>query len=202
MAPRFIARQLAFPKGVLGRAIGHLMNLHNSRLNAFAIGHVAIRPPQKILEIGFGGGLAISRLIDMPLRFSGIDRSEEMVLQASSRFRKAIDGGKADFRVGNVEHLPFEAASFSNVFSMNTVYFWKSLEAGFGEIHRVLVPGGQAIIGFLPKEYMARMNMPADIFTLRTMDDVVSATRNAGFSETNVERPGSDAQWRLVLARK
>jgi ubiquinone/menaquinone biosynthesis C-methylase UbiE len=35
---------------------------------------------------------------------------------------------------------------------VNTVYFWKTLDAGFAEVHRVLKPGGRAVVGFSKKK--------------------------------------------------
>lgn len=201
MAPRFIARQLSFPKGPLGRVMGLLMNLHNARINEFAIQKMTVRPPKKILEIGFGGGLALAQLIGQSGHLSGVDRSDEMVRQANLKFRKAVENGRADFRVGNVEALPFAAETFSNVLTVNTVYFWKSLEVCCNEIRRVLAPGGQAVIGFMPKEHMEKKRMPADIFSLRTTDDVTTALRNSGFSETRIERPEGTPEWAVVLAK-
>jgi ubiquinone/menaquinone biosynthesis C-methylase UbiE len=162
---------------------------------------MTLRPPEKILEIGFGGGLALAQLIGLSQHLSGVDRSEDMVRQANSKFRKAVENGRADFRVGNVEALPFAGATFGNVLTVNTVYFWKSLEACCSEIRRVLAPGGQAVIGFMPKEHMAKKKMPADIFSLRTIDDVTAALRNAGFSETRIERPEATPEWAVVLAK-
>jgi len=201
MAPRFIARQLAFPKGIAGTVMGLLMNIHNARINEFAIAKLSVRSPEKILEIGFGGGLALARLIALSQHLSGVDRSADMVRQANSKFRKAVDDGRADFRVANAEALPFDSATFGNVLTINTIYFWKSLEACCIEIRRVLAPGGQAIIGFMPKEHMAKKKMPADIFSLRTIDDVTTALRNAGFAETRIERPEASPEWALVLAK-
>jgi arsenite methyltransferase len=99
-----------------------------------------------------------------------------------------------------VEKLPFEPATFSNVLTVNTVYFWTSLEAGFDEIRRVLTPGGRAVIGFMPKEHMIRKNMPTDIFTLRTENDITSAIKKSQFSEVRVERPDAASPWAVVVA--
>ncbi|MEZ2331126.1 class I SAM-dependent methyltransferase [Mesorhizobium sp. RCC_202] len=202
MAPRFIARQLSHPKGLLGRMMGLLMNRHNAQMNAFAVRQLNVQPGDRILEIGFGGGLTLPRLLEMPLCVTGIDRSQQMVRQASAKFRRSIQNGRADFRVGTVEALPFQAANFSNVITVNTVYFWTSLGAGCSEIHRVLAPGGRAIIGFLPKEYMAPMNMPVDIFTLRAVDEVRTALHHAGFSGTSVERPSLSTKWNVIVATR
>ena len=112
-----------------------------------------------------------------------------MVRRAKARFSEAVSAGRAIFREGNVEELPFEVSSFGKVCTVNTVYFWSSLDAGFAEIHRVLSPGGRVVVGFLPKERMDRMGMPTDIFTSRAPADVVAALTKAGFSDVRIERP-------------
>src|SRR5262249_47728192 len=90
-------------------------------------------------------------------------------------------------------------ASFDKVFTVNTIYFWKSLEAGFAEIHRVLKPGGRAVIGFVVKERMDQMKLPADIFTSRTPQEVLAAMESAGFREIRVERPRPTTPWCAVV---
>jgi arsenite methyltransferase len=101
-----------------------------------------------------------------------------------------------------VEELPFEASSFERVCTVNTIYFWSSLDAGFAEIRRVLSPGGRVVVGFVPKERMDLMRMPADIFTSRAPEDVVAALRKAGFSDVRVERPEPTTPWNVIVATR
>jgi arsenite methyltransferase len=180
--------------------MGRLMNRHNAKLNAFAVRQLELTSTDRVLEIGFGGGVTLPPLIAVAAFVGGVDRSPSMVRQAKARFSGAVSAGRADFREGNVEKLPFEAASFGKVCSVNTVYFWSSLDAGFAEIHRVLSPGGLVVVGFLPKERMDRMGMPTDIFTSRTPDEVITAMAKAGFSDVHVERPEPTTPWNVVVA--
>ena len=96
----------------------------------------------------------------------------------------------------------FEASSFGKVCTVNTVYFWSSLDAGFAEIHRVLSPGGRVVVGFLPKERMDRMGMPKDIFTSRAPEDVIAALTKAGFSDVRIERPEPTTPWNVLVATR
>jgi hypothetical protein len=104
--------------------------------------------------------------------------------------------------MGAVESLPFTDGRFNKAITVNTVYFWKSLTAGFSELHRVLGPSGLVVIGFLPKEFMDRMNMPKDIFTSRTPEELVAEMSSAGFKNVRIEKPGSATKWSLALAAK
>jgi arsenite methyltransferase len=202
MPPRFIARQLSHPTGFFGRIMGRLMNMHNAKLNSYAVRQLELRPSDRILEIGFGGGVSLPSLIAGAAFVAGVDRSSDMVRRAKSMFSEAVSAGRADFREGNVEELPFETSSFSKVCTVNTIYFWSSLDAGFAEIRRVLVPGGRVAVGFVPKERMDRMGMPADIFTLRAPDDVVAALSKAGFSDVRIEKPKPTTPWNVLVATR
>jgi arsenite methyltransferase len=86
--------------------------------------------------------------------------------------------------------------------TVNTVYFWRSLDAGCSEIHRVLAPGGRAVVGFHTDEHMDRVAKPEDIFTTRAPDDVVSALERAGFGTVQVTQPEPATSWIAVVARR
>ena len=189
MAPRFIARQLSRPSGFMGAVIRLMMNRHNARMNAFAVRQLKLEPSDRVLEIGFGGCVTLPSLMGAAAFIAGVDRSDDVISWAKRRFSRQIRTGLADFRRGDVESLPFNTAAFDKVCTVNTVYFWSSLEAGFAEIHRVLKPRGRVAVGFLPKERMDLMGMPEDIFTARAPLEVVGALTKAGFRDTLIARP-------------
>lgn len=176
------------------------MNRHNARMNAFAVQMLDLAPSDRVLEIGFGGGVTLTSLIGVASFVGGVDRSPDVVAWAKKRFAPAVQAGIADFREGSVDAIPFDAGSFSKVCTVNTVYFWPSLNSGFAEIRRVLSPGGRAVVGFLPKDRMDGGNFPADIFTSRTPEEVVSALTSAGFQQVRVERPALSTPWNVIVA--
>ena len=202
MPPRFVARQLARPTGIFGRVMGKLMNRHNAKMNAFALQQLELRSSDRVLEIGFGGGVTLPHLVNGAAFVGGIDRSRDAVEWAKASFSAAVTDGSADFREGSVEAIPFEAASFGKVCTVNTVYFWLSLDAGFAEIHRVLSPGGRVAVGFLPKEWMDRMGFPTDIFTARSPEDVMIALTNTGFKQAHIKRPEPTTRWNVIVATR
>ena len=202
MPPRFVAQQLSHPSGFLGFVIRQLMNRTNARLNAFALEKLDVSPRDLVLEVGFGGGLLLPQLIARASLVCGLDRSEQAVAAANARFAGAVREGRAEFHTGAVESLPFAEGRFDKAVTINTVYFWKSLAAGFAELHRVLSPGGLAVTGFLPKEFMDRMNMPTDIFTSRTPEELVAALSSAGFKSVRIEKPDAVTKWSVALAVK
>lgn len=200
--PRFIARQFARPSGILGRIVARLMNRGNAGMNAFAVRMLDVGATDRVLEIGFGGGVTLPSLIASAAFVAGVDRSRDMVKRARKEFAEAISSKRADFYESNVERLPFTPASFGRICTVNTVYFWASLDAAFAEIHRVLAPNGRLVVGFLPKERMDLMDLPTDIFTARTVEEVVAALARTGFQDVRVERPQPTTPWAVVVAMR
>lgn len=186
----------------MGAVIRFLMNRHNARMNAFAVRQLELEPTDHVLEIGFGGGVMLPSLLKATAFVAGLDRSNDVVGWAKRRFSAQITSGHADFRQGNVELLPFDTAAFEKVCTVNTVYFWTSLEVGFAEIYRVLKPRGRVAVGFLPKERMDRMGMPEDIFTTRAPFEVVGAITKAGFRDVSITRPEPHTPWNVVVATR
>jgi ubiquinone/menaquinone biosynthesis C-methylase UbiE len=131
-----------------------------------------------------------------------VDPSRQAVGVARTRFAQPVRDGRAEFHEGAVESLPFADGRFNKAISVNTVYFWKSLAAGFAELHRVLSPGGRVVIGFVPKEVMDKMNMPKDIFTSRAPDEVTAAMVNSGFSDVRVEKLDAARSPHFAVATK
>jgi len=200
--PRFIARQLSRPTGLIGRMMGRLMNRHNAKMNAFALEKLELEATDRVLEIGFGGGVQLPFLIAGAAFVGGVDLSRDAVRWANARYAAAVKRGRAAFREGSVDAIPFETASFEKVCTVNTVYFWPSLDAGFTEIHRVLIPGGRVVVGFLPKEWMDGMGYPPDIFTTRAPDQVVDALTRSGLKSVRIERPEPTTKWNVIVATR
>jgi SAM-dependent methyltransferase len=178
------------------------MNRHNAKMNGFALRLLGVGPSDRVLEVGFGGGLNIPFLLRNAAFLAGVDRSDTVVRSAQRRFAAAIGEGRAIFREGSIEELPFNAGEFTKVCTANTVYFWNSLHTGCAELHRVLAPGGHAVIAFLPKEWMDRGGFPPDIFTSRTSEEVVAALVEAEFTGVRVDRLSVRTRWNAIIAQR
>jgi SAM-dependent methyltransferase len=188
MVSKFVARQLSWPRGIAGWLTRTLMNRGNAGLNSFALEALASAPSDRVLEIGFGGGVLLERLIAQSGFVCGVDRSSDAVAAARRHHAAAVQAGRADFKLGTVESLPFPDAAFDKALSVHTVYFWNGLLVGSRELARILRPGGRVVLGFLPKEHMDRLDMPPEVFTPRTPDDILGALSDAGFASPELRR--------------
>ena len=62
--PDFVARQGRCPSGVLGAVIGRFMAHETVRENAIAIELLQLEPADRVLELGFGHGRTIRRIVE------------------------------------------------------------------------------------------------------------------------------------------
>jgi ubiquinone/menaquinone biosynthesis C-methylase UbiE len=171
-------------------------------MNGFALKLLNVGPSDRVLEIGFGGASNMPFLVRHAAFVAGVDPSATAVHSAKARFAEATAQGRALFCEGRIEVLPFHAEEFTKVCTVNTVYFWISLDIGCAEMHRILAPGGHAVVGFLPKEWMDRGRFPSDIFTSRTSEEVAAALTRAGFTGVRVERPSEMIRWNVIIAQR
>jgi SAM-dependent methyltransferase len=129
----FAERALGWDERTTAGSVVHLAPL------AAAATHVSPEP-ERVLDIGTGTGEAALFLAREFPRASvrGIDVAEEMIRLAQRKV--GLDPtGRVAFRVADAADLPYEDASFDLVAQLNMPPF-------FGEIARVLRPGGTVIV--------------------------------------------------------
>ena len=100
------------------------------------------------LDIGCGGGdLGIAVAGQSAFGLVLVDREPVMVRAARQRAEAAGLAGRATVTVGDVHALPLGEGRVDLVVSRGSLMFWEDLPRAFGELYRVLAPGGLAICG-------------------------------------------------------
>jgi len=124
------------------------MNRHHSKLTDWGLSHVSVKPNDKILDVGCGGGRTINKLSALASagKVYGIDYSEDSVAAARKANARLIDIGLVEIQPGSVSQLPFENDTFDAVTAIETHLFWPNLPQDFREIFRVLKQGGALLI--------------------------------------------------------
>ena len=135
------------PVGKLGNLQLKSMNKEHTPVSLWGLKHLDISPDDVILDIGCGGGMNINRMASEAKKVYGVDYSIESVNLSREVNEGLIKRGKVEIYEGNVMDLPFEDNSFDIVTAFETVYFWQDIEKSFGEVKRVLKPGGMFLIG-------------------------------------------------------
>jgi len=155
LARMAVVSQFMRPRGFWGWLAGWEMALRpsNRKRNCWAVGLLEVGPSDRILEIGFGPGLAIRELSRRATRgyVCGIDHSAEMVRQARKRNARAVRAGLVDLRLGSAEGLPRFDQPFDKVLAVNSLGMWHDPDARLKELRRVMAPGGRIAIVSQPR---------------------------------------------------
>ena len=91
-------------------------------------------------DVGCGSGLAAEIAANIGARVSGLDASESLLSIARLRVPQG------DFRLGEMEELPFPARTFDLVTGFNAFQYAANPAAALAEAKRVVKPGGQVVV--------------------------------------------------------
>jgi ubiquinone/menaquinone biosynthesis C-methylase UbiE len=156
-------------------------------MNVLALRLLDVRPTDRILEVGFGGGALLAAILAVrPAKVIGIDVSEEMVARGRRRFRREIAEDRAQLSAGSVDSLPLGDASVDKACSLNSLYFWPDAAAAMRELARVVRPGGALILGFEAPETLRAWPGHIHGFVVYEPADLVRLAVQAGFGNAEV----------------
>jgi SAM-dependent methyltransferase len=99
---------------------------------------------KRLLEVGCGLGIDLIRFARHGALVTGIDLAEESIRLAREHF--ALNGLDAELRTMNGEALLFRDAGFDVVYAHGVLQYTSDAQRMVAEIHRVLKPGGEAIL--------------------------------------------------------
>ena len=195
--------QFSRPASVMGLLVLRSMNIAHARLHRWGLEAAEIRPRDKVLDVGCGGGKAIARILTRTRReVAGVDHSPEAVETTRRLNRSAIASGRLRVLEGSVDHLPFRNGFFNVVTAFETTYFWLELQAGLTEIHRVLNRCGRLVIA---NEFADRASAGAwaGRLNMRVPDSeaLAGAAYEAGFLMVDVSVHPHNGWLRLVAAK-
>jgi demethylmenaquinone methyltransferase/2-methoxy-6-polyprenyl-1,4-benzoquinol methylase len=113
-----------------------------------AINELKKDQPKLILDVATGtGDFAFEALsILKPEKIIGVDISQGMLDIAQQKIAKRGLGDRFEVKLGDSEKLPFDANTFDAVTVAYGVRNFENLELGLDDIHRVLKPGGKAVV--------------------------------------------------------
>jgi ubiquinone/menaquinone biosynthesis C-methylase UbiE len=156
----------------------------NRKRNTWAVSLLEVRPDDRILEIGFGPGLAVLKISRIGTQgyVCGIDHSEVMLRQATRRNADGIRRGVVDLRLASVDALPAFDVPFDKVLAANAMLFWSKPDARLERLRHLLRPGG-----LIAEAHQPRGRGASDETSATKGREMAAALARAGFSEVRVE---------------
>jgi ubiquinone/menaquinone biosynthesis C-methylase UbiE len=147
--------QFGNPRGLSGRIVTFIMNRLNKAMYKAILN--TVKNDTCVLDIGFGNGYLLKKLLKRSnSRFFGIDISSDMVKNASKKNKQSIKNGRLELLCGSVEQIEFKE-KFGQIYTINTVYFWKDLQKGLQEIFDKLEVGGEFLNVCYTKKFLNKL---------------------------------------------
>lgn len=108
-------------------------------------------PPRcgRVLDVGCGPGVMVKPILERGGTFEGVDLSPQMVEEARGRY---VGWPGVSFRQGDLETLDLPAQAYDQILCMAVIEYLKDPERAFGQLARLLRPGGEAIVT-IPKRW-------------------------------------------------
>jgi SAM-dependent methyltransferase len=194
-----VVRRFGRPRGVGGRLVGWVMAHRgsNRRRSGWVVSLLDVRPADRVLEVGFGPGLAITELARLATRghVHGSDHSEVMVRRASRHNADAIRAGRVELVRAPAERLPAFGEPFDAVLAVNTVGFWRDPAERLRDLRCLLRPGGRIALASQP-----RCPGAARATTARAAVELEDLRAEAGFAGFRTETLPLDPPVACVVA--
>ena len=123
-------------------------------LNRVMLEKAQIEPAAQVLDLGCGNGNTATWLCQSACcQVTGIDLSGVRINHATESLRDQAPevSARLTFEKASATDLPFDADSFSHVWSQATIYHIPDKEKTLQEVYRVLKPGGLFVFDDLTK---------------------------------------------------
>lgn len=152
---RDIVGQAHRPRGAAGRVTAWEMALRpsNRERSRWVVSLLDVRPTDRVLEIGYGPGVAIAALVRAgAAHVYGIDHSAVMHRHAARRNAAAIKAGRVTLVEASVDGMPPELdGPFDAILAVNALGFWPDPAGRLTDLRHRLAPGGRLAIASQPR---------------------------------------------------
>jgi len=182
-----ISAQFGKPTGLLGNLAGFIMASRSSNVERsdWAVSLLDLQPTDRVLEIGFGPGIAIQKMSTIVKEglIYGIDHSDIMLKQASKRNKEAISSERVKLLLESVSNLPAFEEPLDKMLDVNSFQFWEDPIEDLKSLRDHLRPGGLIALVQQPRKPGAK-----EEDTIEAGEKYAECLRAAGFKEIRIEQ--------------
>lgn len=145
---------------------------------------------RKVLEIGAGLGTDLAQFARHGAIVTDYDLSAGHLELAKENF--ALRGLSGEFLHGDAEQLPFDDDEFDVVYSNGVIHHTPNTQLALSEIHRVLKPGGKAIVMVYAEDSLHYWG--TQVYALGVCGGMLSKHSIGGIMSRSVEMSDNDAR--------
>ncbi|TET34403.1 MAG: arsenite methyltransferase [Planctomycetota bacterium] len=159
-----------------------------------------LKPGDVVVDLGSGGGRDVfpaAEIVGKTGKVIGVDMTREMIDLADKNaetYRKKTGLDNVEFRFGKIEELPVEDGSVDVVISNCVINLSPDKPQVFGEIFRVLKPGGKMVVSdIVLKQKLPQCALEDDILYTSCIagamlkNEYLNTAKQAGFDNISIE---------------
>ncbi|WP_243866569.1 class I SAM-dependent methyltransferase [Actinophytocola oryzae] len=109
-----------------------------------------LRPTDRVLEVGFGPGIAVGEMARVAGQVYGVDHSSVMLRAARRRNAAAVRAGRVSLFHAPVDRLP-GLTGLDVIVSVNSLGFWPEPGERLRELRGLLRDGGRIALASQPR---------------------------------------------------
>jgi ubiquinone/menaquinone biosynthesis C-methylase UbiE len=196
--------QIMLPRGLAGRIAYFLMSKGHGAIYKNVAEVLAPQADDELLDIPCGNGYFLRKYASQVRSVAGVDLSELGISLASRMHAARIAAGTAEFACSDASRLPWDDDRFSAVTSMSGLPGFPQPEETLRQIHRVLRPGGRAVISIEWNAEDGKDHAKEHAkygFRIWTEEDVRSLMKEAGFPDVSITYKGALGTPKMMLVR-
>ena len=186
-SPRYAAAEL---EGSPDKAVALSLGCANP------VAAAELRAGEAVLDLGSGGGLDVllsARRVAPGGKAYGLDMTDEMLAVAEEN-RRASGLDNVEFLKGYIEDIPLPPATVDVVLSNCVINLSVDKTAAFGEMYRVLRPGGRIAVADIVADQELGREQRSDLAAWTacmagalTREQYVRGLEEAGFTSVSIE---------------
>lgn len=145
---------------------------------------------KNLLDIGCGTGRITRKLTEYAQQVWAVDLAEGMCQFARQQTDKPVN-----WLVGDAEALPLADKSMDAVFSSMALQWCEPVSSALEQIHRVLKPGGHAVLALLSEGALSELNQcwskvdqQRHVNVYDSHDALLDQARNLGFNVEGMQK--------------